>query len=106
MRVVTNSSPPSSFVVVSPVLRPYERTGVRVVTKRPTSLSLESVSPALMPWERACRGKEPPGIGFGGSVVRLEALRRILCSVVMANIPRAHGLGALSPVILTQTSIS
>ena len=52
-----------------------------------------------MPWERACRGKEPLGISFGGSVVRLEALRRNLCFVVMANIPRAHGLGEFSPVL-------
>ena len=99
MRVVTNSSPPSSFVGVLPVLFPYERTGVRVVTSRPSSSSLELVSPALMPWEMACCGKEPPGVGFGGSVVRLEALRRNLCFVVMANSPQAHGFGTVSPVV-------
>ena len=64
MRVVTNSSPSSSFVVLSPVLWPYERTGLRVVTNRPASSSLEVVSPALMLWERACRGKEPLVVGL------------------------------------------
>ena len=97
-----NSSPPSSFLVVSPVLWPYEQTDVRVVTNRPPSSSLEAVSPALMPWEMACRGKEPLGIGFGGSVVRLETLRPYERKYVRVktNSPRSSCLEAVSPALM------